>query len=836
MSAIFSPPVFSEVEKTQRARILFTLLWVTMVATAVAMTGVFASQPQLTTPASDVIAMVVAAGLCLLELNRRGYTKAASVLFTLFLITIVTVKALNAGGIRSPGVTMFYVFALAAGLLLGETAGIIAALTCSAVALGLVVAEYFGVLPPQTIHYTALTYWWLNFLYMCMTVLLIRVAASTVRNAFDRMNRELTERQNAERSLQLALEAGAIGVWQWTPQTGALLWDDRMHDLYGVPRGEPVIYDTWASRVMPHQLMLQESILTDTAQTFGKSQREFRIQTDAGIRDIYAAEQGFAASAGQPARVIGINIDITARKQSEEQVRAIKDQLETLVAQARIGILVHQAFRPVKVNAEFLGMFGISESEALAITDIRNFIAQDSFPHDESYEARLRDAESRTILETRCRRKDGNWIDCEIRTFPIQWEGRPSICAMITDVTEKKRMEAQLRQSQRLEAVGQMTGGIAHDFNNLLTIMLGNAEVLERKLVEDELLCELAGMTRQAAERGAELTGRLLAFSRQQALIIRAADIKDLVADISILIRRLFSEGIELRSINAPGLWKASADVAQLESALLNLAINARDAMPKGGMLTIETANIRLSGDEVASLTSLPRPKFEAEQSDFVMIAISDTGVGMDEETRLRAFDPFFTTKDVGKGSGLGLSMVYGFIQQLGGQVRLHSEPGHGTTVRLYLPRAADDADEAADDSLEALPLTGGSERILLVEDHDLVRKQVTAQLSALGYQVVSVGDGVEALELLRTRDDFDLLFTDVVMPKGMNGRDLAREAVILQAWAARPVHLGLYRQCFGASGPARPLDKSSGQALSAAGPVFEGQVFPGPIPAKARL
>ena len=778
---IFSPPVFPEEEKAQRAKILFTLLWVTMGAVSVAMTGLAFAQSQLVLPASFYIVVILAAGLSLLELNRRGHTSAASVLFLVLVITLVSTRALVAGGIRSPGVTMYYVFALAAGLLLGERAGIITAIICSAIALGLVVAEHFDFLPAQTIHYTALSYWWLNLLYMCLIVLLIRVASQAVRKAFDRMNSELAERQKAEQSLQVALEAGSIGVWQWAPATGALVWDDRMYAMYGVPRDMAVTYQTWASHVLPDDLTSQEEILASTARGGSQSQREFRIMTPNGIRCVYAAEQAFPGSGTQSARVIGINIDITERKKAEEEVGRIKQQLEMLIGQARIGIVVHHDFQPVKVNAEFLDMLGLSEGEALGINDIRDILSDGDTRRSQGREALLGGPGSRAFFEARCLRKNGHWTECEIREFPIQWEGQPSICAMVTDVTEKKRMEAQLRQAQRLEAVGQMTGGIAHDFNNLLTVILGNVEVLERKLAQDAPYRELAEMTRLAAERGADLTGRLLAFSRQQALCIQAIDINSHVANVSTFIRRILSDEIELRLVEAPGLWLASADAAQLENAIFNLAINSRDAMPNGGVLTIETANVQLSASELADLIEPLQPEGDQDQSEFVMIAVSDTGVGMDDETRLRAFDPFFTTKDVGKGSGLGLSMVYGFIRQLGGQIRLTSESGHGTSVKLYLPRAADGMKDA--DFHDAGPGTpmGGSERILLVEDHDLVRKQVAAQLAALGYDVTGAGDAIEALALLRTRGDFDLLFTDIVMPNGMNGRELAREAAYLR-------------------------------------------------------
>jgi len=339
-------------------------------------------------------------------------------------------------------------------------------------------------------------------------------------------------------------------------------------------------------------------------------------------------------------------------------------------------------------------------------------------------------------------------------------EGRAvRMVGSMVDVTAQRELEAQLRQSQRLEAVGQLTGGVAHDFNNLLTVILSNAELLESRLAGDEHLHMLAEMTRLAAERGAELTNRLLSFSRRQALDPKPVDVSALARGMDQLLRRALGEQVDIRMVAGDGVWDAQIDALQLESAILNLCINARDAMPGGGVLTIEVANATLS-EEVAG--------------DFVMVAVTDTGVGMDEATRARVFEPFFTTKEVGKGSGLGLSMVYGFVTQSKGRITIESEPGRGASVKLYLPRAREARREEAVAS--AQPAATGRERILLVEDDDLLRVQVGGELRNLGYRVVSARSGAEALQMLREGERFDLLFTDVVMA-GMSGAQLAAEA-----------------------------------------------------------
>jgi nitrogen-specific signal transduction histidine kinase/CheY-like chemotaxis protein len=335
----------------------------------------------------------------------------------------------------------------------------------------------------------------------------------------------------------------------------------------------------------------------------------------------------------------------------------------------------------------------------------------------------------------------------------------------MVDISERRMLQEQLRQSQRLDAIGQLTGGVAHDFNNLLTVILGNAETLAECLTDDQRLRMLADVTAKAAERAAELTSRLLAFARRQPLEPKATDINRQIAHMDSLLRRSLGEHVEIELVRGGGLWKAMVDPGQLENALLNLCINARDAMPQGGRLTIETANTLLDSEYV-------KQHAELSPGRYVMIAVSDTGTGMDKDTMQKAFEPFFTTKEVGKGSGLGLSMVYGFIKQSFGHIRIYSEPGEGTTIRLYLPRA--DRDEEVTSATAASEPDRGSERILLVEDDDMVREHVHALLLQLGYHVVPACNGKEALELLDQKGPFDLLFTDVVMPGGISGRQLA--------------------------------------------------------------
>jgi signal transduction histidine kinase len=332
------------------------------------------------------------------------------------------------------------------------------------------------------------------------------------------------------------------------------------------------------------------------------------------------------------------------------------------------------------------------------------------------------------------------------------------------DVTEAKQTERQLRQSQKLDAIGQLTGGVAHDFNNILTVITGTAEILAEGLADRPELLAIARMIDQAADRGAELTGHLLAFARKQPLEPRNVDINTLVVDTAQLLRPTLGEHIEIESMLEADTAPALVDPSQLSTALLNLAVNARDAMPSGGKLTLETGNVVL--DETYTQANP-----DVAPGNYVMIAVSDTGTGIPARLRDRVFEPFFTTKVTGKGTGLGLSMVYGFAKQSNGHVKIYSEEGYGTTIKLYLPCATAQADAPA---VDAPPTRGGHETILVVEDDALVRNFVVAQLHSLGYTTMTAANGKAALVQLDGGAMFDLLLTDVIMPGGINGRQLA--------------------------------------------------------------
>ena len=339
----------------------------------------------------------------------------------------------------------------------------------------------------------------------------------------------------------------------------------------------------------------------------------------------------------------------------------------------------------------------------------------------------------------------------------------------VTDVTERVRAEATARDTQRLQAMGQLTGGIAHDFNNLLTVVLGNLEIVSAKLETAHPLRPRVERAIWGAQRGASLTQQLLAFARKQPLVPMPIDLSGMLPDMTNLLRRTLGEHIDVRVVDAAGLWPAMTDPAQLESALLNLALNARDAMLGGGRLTIEVANKVLD-------TAYARQHTEVTPGDYIMLAVSDTGTGMTPEIQARVFEPFFTTKEPGKGTGLGLPMVFGFMKQSGGHIKIYSEPGEGTTIRMYLPRAIGVAAAVAPRAAMPVELPRGSGTVLVVEDEPAVREVAVGILRDLGYRVLETGDGPDAMRVFGENDaKIDLLLCDVVLPGGMKGNEVSR-------------------------------------------------------------
>ncbi|WP_105416803.1 MULTISPECIES: hybrid sensor histidine kinase/response regulator [Neorhizobium] len=480
-------------------------------------------------------------------------------------------------------------------------------------------------------------------------------------------------------------------------------------------------------------------------------------------------------SSDGPSIIIQTNNDITEMKrvqndlaEREAHLRSILDTVpESMIVIDEVGCI-----SSFSTAAEQL--FGYSSDEVCGQNVKMLMPSPDRDAHDGYISRYLTTGERRIIGYGRVvtgQRKDKSTFPMELSVGEAVTNGKRIFTGFVRDLTSRHKIEEELRQAQKMEAIGQLTGGLAHDFNNLLTVISGNLEMIENKVADAGLL-ELLHEAQGAAEDGAKLTGQLLAFGRRQPLNPKLADVGNLVSGFSELLRRTLGETIELRTTVAGVSNEALVDASQLQNALLNLTLNARDAMPRGGKLTIEISRVRLDVDYAQMYP-------DVRTGDFVLISVTDTGVGMPSDVKDKAFEPFFTTKGLGAGTGLGLSMVYGFAKQSGGHIQLYSEPGQGTSVRIFLP-VARKTEAAGPLAVEAgskqATIPGGTEKILVVEDDPRVRRIAVSRLTQLGYGVIEASNGREALDQLGQHDGIHLLFTDIVMPGGMTGDELAAE------------------------------------------------------------
>ena len=511
------------------------------------------------------------------------------------------------------------------------------------------------------------------------------------------------------------------------------------------------------------------------------------------------------------------SVDVTERKYAEDELRRINETLEQRVEQRTAQLLASQAkirtfydyssechavmrlladgrFQYEEINPATLRLYGRAREEVIGFTIDEVFGNDAAAEIDEHLRASLRsDGPYRYT-----RIQSGRTVEAVAVRVPGDPDGIQRLVVSARDVTEGRVLEEQLRQAHKMEAVGQLTGGIAHDFNNLLTVVIGNLDRLERQIT-DERLRRSASMALQGARQAAELTHRLLAFSRKQSLDPRAIDLNQLVTSLSEMLRRVLGETISVDTTLSTESCVTRADPNQVENALLNLALNARDAMPGGGWLGIETRNVVLDA-------AFARQHRDAVEGDYVLLSVRDTGIGMSPAVLEKAFEPFFTTKEVGQGSGLGLSMVYGFIKQSNGYVHIRSEVKAGTIVDLYLPRLRGMPEEEPAAVREEMPVGQRDCTILLVEDNEQVREYTVGALSELGYSVIEAGDSVQALTAIQSERRIDLLFSDIVLPGGVNGRELARMACELRPGLKVLFTTGYARDLIGSDDVALPM------------------------------
>lgn len=597
------------------------------------------------------------------------------------------------------------------------------------------------------------------------------------------VQRDITERKTVQDALAISelrfrtvAQLSADIVWDWELASNLIWQNEDGPARFFKPEDKPDSPQSWMDRIHPED---SERVLADLIAALrgggDEWSGEYRLRrADGSYSQMIARAAVIRNNLGKAVRIVGSAEDVTEQRELEDRVRHSEESYRTLFQAAPYAIIVkdRDTHRLIAVNDAAVKQYGWSREEMLAMTMSDFYAAEDQQALADGQRAYSSD--SSLLKNVRHRRKDGTFIDVEMAVRLLEYDGRPATLAVISDVSDRVRgeraraaAEEQLRASQRLDVVGKLTGGVAHDFNNILMVIMANVDAIldgQDVLPETRLSIERIG---GAAERATQLTRQLLAFSRKQTLRPEKINLNDLVVATGSLLRRTLGEHIEINSLLAEELWETNTDRGQVEAAVINLCINARDAMPDGGRLFIRTRNVTLDQD-YAELNPEARP------GDYVALSVTDTGTGMTQEVLSRAFEPFFTTKEVGKGTGLGLSMVYGFVKQSKGHVAIYSELGHGTVVTLYLPRA-DRQDEKV--VTREFHIPRGTERVLVVEDEEQVRAIVAGQLSSLGYVVAEASNGEAALAKLQAGPAFDLLLTDVIMPGPINGKALAGEA-----------------------------------------------------------
>jgi len=597
---------------------------------------------------------------------------------------------------------------------------------------------------------------------------------------------DITEQKRANEQLRIAQFAGGIGTFEHIVGYGTISVSEQFCRLFGLHPTRILPVRTLNDLIHPDDERVID--LSDPDGVQNERSIEFRVRRPDDGQERWLARRGEyvddTESSGR--RYMGVIFDITEAKQTQESLRQANQALSEIARES-----VRERNRVWKNSRDLLVVIdvdGVFRDVSPAWIDILGHRPEEVIGH------RVTDfvwKEEREKVKPDLKRAvENTHTDLEIRM--AHKDGTPRIVSWMTsreqdrvyaygrDVTTEKQQqatledtEAQLRQAQKMEAVGQLTGGIAHDFNNMLTGVIGALSVIKRRISANRLddLDKFIDAASSSAARAASLTHRLLAFSRRQSLDRQAVDVRQLIGSMEDLFRRTLGEQVELLINSVPDTWKAITDANQLESAILNLVINARDAMPNGGKLTIETTNVVFTEADLALGETL-------KPGSYVVLAVSDTGIGMSQATIEKAFDPFFTTKPIGQGTGLGLSMIYGFAQQSGGHVRIYSQIGLGTTIKLYLPGSLEEvsAQKSAAD-LDITPPRGEGETVLVVEDDASVRMLVVDVLKELGYRVIEAIDGSEALPVIEGKSRIDLLISDVGLP-GLNGRQLAEIAM----------------------------------------------------------
>jgi PAS domain S-box-containing protein len=581
---------------------------------------------------------------------------------------------------------------------------------------------------------------------------------------------DISERVKLDAMLAETQIMAHIGGWELVFESRRLTWTDEMFRIHDLGLGHMPTVDEAVDFFVPEDRQALRAATRAAQETGQGFDLELRLVTTRGRNRWVRVMGKVMHSRNLPARLYGTLQDITDKKLVEQELRVTRDFYQRTLNALPIGVAYFDENERLafcnQAQADWLGR----RIDEVVGKSFREIVGDDAYAEVVPHVTGALKGESRSYSRTAI--MDGRVRDIHVQYIPERMSTGEvrGYFALVNDLTERKRLEEHLLAAQKMQAVGQLTGGIAHDFNNLLGIIIGNLQLLERSLAHDPSHARKVRTATRAAMRGADLTRRLLAFARRQILDPLVIDVGHLLQGLGDLLQRTLGESIDIRIAVAPELWNVRVDPGQLENALINLAINARDAMPEGGRLEVAAQNTVIDSAFCSEHPAM-RP------GDYVSIGVSDCGSGIPADMLPRVFEPFFTTKEHGKGSGLGLPMVYGFAEQSGGTALISSTVDRGTTVTLLLPRSVAENAPAHDDTIVQQTLPGGHETILVVEDDPDLRETVVTALRQLGYQTLEAASGPDALAQLAGDARVDLLFTDIMMPGGILGPALAQKA-----------------------------------------------------------
>jgi two-component system cell cycle sensor histidine kinase/response regulator CckA len=765
LKQLFAPPIFADEEKTRQAALLNTLLLASLTVLIISTTTQILWLSGSTSLWTWIrLSMILSTWFLL----RSGYVRFACIFAVSISWAVQMIGWVRSSGTQVQGVASIIVLILMAGLLIDSRAAYLFATLSMIVSLIIVSGVSHGLLAQPPAPYSPIGILINQAVWSFLAAVILHLAMSSINQALKRAHDELSERKRVEAALR-ASEERFTKIFNASPLPILLGKDGQILDvndtflrLGGYQRDEVIghtttelnIYENPEDRFQVIQLLREQGKIHNL---------EINLRTKSGESRTNLISAEIIDLSGQQSVLMVAN-DITDRKQVEEALRASEKRFASAFHASPISMIMSKDRRFIDVNQNFLSITGHTHDEILGHTvdELGLFVDQED---PEKIDRLLAEQGAVQNLEVKLRAKTGEMRIVLYSAEIIEMEGQSSLLGAVIDITERKRLEDQLRLSQKMQAIGQLAGGVAHDFNNILTVIIAFSELLLRETPEPESRRRKLEIIKESGVRAAKLTQQLLAFSRQQVMEPQVLSLNIVVKEILEMLERLIGEDIELRAVFDEGLRVVKADQGQVEQVILNLATNARDAMPRGGKLTIETANVYLDANYA-------KQYLEVTPGWYALLAVSDTGTGIDPYTLAHIFEPFFTTKEKNKGTGLGLATVDGIVKQSGGHITVYSEPNQGTTVKVYLPHT-EAVEERDVEVLTPGALSHKAETILLVEDEESIKEVAREILQMQGYKVLEASSE-DALTISQEfQGEIHLLLTDVVMPR-MNGRELA--------------------------------------------------------------